>query len=98
MGWRFKQSSWGQGYATEAASALCNALKMQPEIKTLSAMALADNKASISVMQSWGLAGSKTIYTLMNKAIWMPFYTQRRYSIQKITCINIDLTFYGMHK
>lgn len=59
IGWRFKQSSWGQGYATEAASALCNALKIQPEIKTLSAMALADNKASISVMQKLGFTWVK---------------------------------------
>lgn len=55
IGWRFKQSSWGQGFATEAANALCNALKMQPEVKTLSAMALADNKASISIMKKLGL-------------------------------------------
>ncbi|QMW13480.1 GNAT family N-acetyltransferase [Pseudoalteromonas sp. MT33b] len=55
IGWRFKRVSWGQGYASEAALSVALAVSQHPEVKTLSATALKDNLASISVMKKLGL-------------------------------------------
>lgn len=33
IGWRLKQESWGNGYATEAASLMFNEIAKQPDIK-----------------------------------------------------------------
>ncbi|MBL4630288.1 MAG: GNAT family N-acetyltransferase [Paraglaciecola sp.] len=51
LGWRFKQSSWGKGYAFEAANTIKNALIEQGNISHLSATALAENSASIKLME-----------------------------------------------
>lgn len=56
IGWRFKRSSWGNGYASEAASAVATQIAKQPEVKTLSATALSDNSGSINVMKKLGMA------------------------------------------
>ncbi|MEM5508332.1 GNAT family N-acetyltransferase [Pseudoalteromonas sp. AS71] len=55
IGWRFKKASWGHGYATEAALALCDELIKQDDVKAISATALKDNTASITIMKKLGL-------------------------------------------
>lgn len=59
IGWRFKQASWGHGYATEAAHALCDELIKQPAVKRISASALTNNVSSIKVMKKLGLTFDK---------------------------------------
>lgn len=60
LGWRFKQSSWGKGYATESASAIKEALITEGSITTLSALAFAENLASIKIMKKLGMKYLKT--------------------------------------
>ncbi len=56
LGWRFKRNAWGYGYATEAAKAVMQALsEQQEEIKKFSAVALAENVASIGIMKKLGM-------------------------------------------
>jgi len=55
LGWRFFQSTWGQGYATEAARQIQQALAKHPENKSFSAIAVQDNIGSISVMKKIGM-------------------------------------------
>lgn len=55
IGWRFKQMSWGKGYASEAALAVAHAVCQDPTVKSLSATALQDNIGSIKVMEKLGL-------------------------------------------
>jgi len=56
IGWRFKRSSWGNGYASEAANAVATQIAKQSQVKTLSATALSDNIGSINVMQKLGMS------------------------------------------
>jgi RimJ/RimL family protein N-acetyltransferase len=56
LGWRFFQSSWGKGYATEAAIAIKNAVITNTDITHVSALALADNLGSIGVMKKMGMS------------------------------------------
>lgn len=51
IGWRFKRSSWGKGYASEAAIAIANLIALKPQVHAISATALKDNLASIKVME-----------------------------------------------
>jgi RimJ/RimL family protein N-acetyltransferase len=60
LGWRFKQSAWGKGYATEAATQIKQALINTQSIKKLSAIAMPDNKASIAIMKKLGMHYVKT--------------------------------------
>lgn len=55
IGWRFHQSVWGKGYATEAARAVAVALISNDQCDHLSAVALPENTASLQVMQNLGL-------------------------------------------
>ncbi|AQQ00625.1 GNAT family N-acetyltransferase [Pseudoalteromonas sp. SG45-5] len=55
IGWRLKQESWGNGYATEAASLMFNEIAKQPDIKKISATANKNNQASIKVMEKLGM-------------------------------------------
>lgn len=55
LGWRFFQKSWGKGYATEAAMAISNAVTAKTEVTHVSALAVADNLASIAVMKKIGM-------------------------------------------
>ncbi|WP_404340567.1 GNAT family N-acetyltransferase [Pseudoalteromonas mariniglutinosa] len=55
IGWRFKRASWGNGYAIEAAHAVLREIIKNPEVKTISASALAANIGSIKVMEKLGL-------------------------------------------
>ncbi|RMA78824.1 RimJ/RimL family protein N-acetyltransferase [Umboniibacter marinipuniceus] len=59
LGWRFFQSSWGQGYATEAAAYLADQLlALNPELKQFMAIADKENEASIGVMKKLGMSFS----------------------------------------
>jgi RimJ/RimL family protein N-acetyltransferase len=55
LGWRFLQSTWGKGYASEAAIHLQQLLAKQPENKSFSAIAVKDNLGSIAVMKKLGM-------------------------------------------
>lgn len=64
VGWRFKQKSWGKGYATEAAKAVCDALANLYSVKVedapgqvtmLSAIADEDNLGSTNIMTKLGM-------------------------------------------
>jgi RimJ/RimL family protein N-acetyltransferase len=60
LGWRFLRSSWGNGYATEAARAVQQALIEKGDVRKLSAVALEENTASIKVMTKLGMTYLKT--------------------------------------
>ena len=77
IGWRFKQASWGHGYATEAALALCDELIKQDDVKAISATALKDNTASIKIMKKLGLQFIKTIHIQMSKAAYLQCFIQK---------------------
>ncbi|MDP5137161.1 GNAT family N-acetyltransferase [Rheinheimera baltica] len=56
IGWRFKKPFWGQGYASEAAAAVANAVvKANPKVRYLSATAMVENAGSIGVMRKLGM-------------------------------------------
>lgn len=59
LGWRFARHSWGRGYATEAASAVIEALQAAG-YSTFSAIALADNHGSVNVMKKLGMQYMRT--------------------------------------
>ncbi len=60
LGWRFVQSSWGKGYATEAAKHVKNTLSTLPQNKHFSAIAVKENYGSIRVMKNLGMSYIKT--------------------------------------
>lgn len=60
LGWRFIQTSWKKGYATEAAQHIKQAISTQPEYAFFSATALKNNVDSIAVMKKLGMAYVKT--------------------------------------
>ncbi|WP_154224391.1 GNAT family N-acetyltransferase [Marinicella rhabdoformis] len=60
LGWRFKQSSWGKGYATEAAIAVKNTLETTQQITHFTALAFPDNQGSINIMKKLGMTYVKT--------------------------------------
>lgn len=56
IGWRLKREHWGRGYASEAASAVANAvLTNNGNVQFLSAIAVPDNAGSIGVMRKLGM-------------------------------------------
>ncbi|WP_282168069.1 GNAT family N-acetyltransferase [Shewanella japonica] len=56
IGWRFKQSTWGRGIATESAKAVMeHLLATQQNIKHFSAIADEENLASINIMKKLGM-------------------------------------------
>lgn len=55
LGWRFVQSSWGNGYATEAAKRLMTELAKLREVNYISATSDKDNSASIRIMTKLGM-------------------------------------------
>lgn len=60
IGWRFKQQSWGKGYATEAARAVVEVVTALASVTHLSAIALPENTGSIGIMKKLGMHYSKT--------------------------------------
>jgi RimJ/RimL family protein N-acetyltransferase len=59
LGWRLKKSAWGNGYATEAASACINYAFENLDIEELVAMAPKINTKSIHVMEKIGMTHVK---------------------------------------
>ena len=60
IGWRLKKQYWGNGYATEVATVLCElGIKMG---KTIVARAMIENLASIRVMEKAGLKFEKKFW------------------------------------
>ncbi|WP_325050523.1 GNAT family N-acetyltransferase [Pseudoalteromonas sp. T1lg75] len=55
LGWRFKQISWGKGYAIEAAAAVVQALREQSEVSHFCAIAEQDNLGSVAIMKKLGM-------------------------------------------
>lgn len=55
LGWRFKQDTWGKGYATEAAKAVMLAVAQQTGVSTFCAIADKDNTGSTNVMKKLGM-------------------------------------------
>ena len=55
LGWRFFQATWGRGYATEAAIAIKDAVVANTDVTHVSALAVADNLASVEVMKKMGM-------------------------------------------
>ena len=55
LGWRFKQVTWGKGYATEAAQHILNAFQAQSDATHFCAIAEQDNVGSIAVMKKLGM-------------------------------------------
>lgn len=51
IGWRFSRSFWGQGYATEAATAAMQAGFEQLQFEELVSFTAAENQRSVAVMQ-----------------------------------------------
>lgn len=60
LGWRFFQTSWGKGFASEAAQHIKDVLAAKPEYKKFSAIADESNLASIGVMKKIGMSYIKT--------------------------------------
>jgi len=60
LGWRFFQSSWGKGYASEAALHIKNTLADNSELKSFSAIAVEDNLGSVAVMKKIGMSFVKS--------------------------------------
>ena len=60
LGWRFKKSSWGKGYATEAAKCITHAFVSKSNIAMLTAIAFPENVASINIMKKLGMKYIKT--------------------------------------
>ncbi|KZN60974.1 hypothetical protein N473_23350 [Pseudoalteromonas luteoviolacea CPMOR-1] len=60
IGWRFMQSSWGKGLASEAALQIADTLTEHKVATKLTALAHADNQGSINVMKKIGLEYLKT--------------------------------------
>lgn len=61
LGWRFKQMSWGKGYATEAANVSMEMLAQQADVTHVSAVANEDNVASIGIMKKLGMQFVKRV-------------------------------------
>ena len=60
IGWRLKKQYWGNGYATEVATVLCDlGIKMG---KTIVARAMVENLASIRVMKKAGMKFEKEFW------------------------------------
>ena len=59
LGWRFHQSAWGKGYATEAARAIAAALRDQGRCESFAAIAEPENEASINIMKKLGMSFQK---------------------------------------
>lgn len=55
LGYRFLEERWGHGYATEAASAVCDFARRQLQGKRVVGKAMLDNLASRRVLEKVGL-------------------------------------------
>jgi RimJ/RimL family protein N-acetyltransferase len=55
VGYRFRQTAWGRGIATEAAAPLVQIALVDPETTAVVACAMASNHASLRVLEKLGL-------------------------------------------
>ena len=55
LGWRLFRSEWGNGYATEGARAVMDALREHKACSRFSALAIKENAASTNVMKKLGM-------------------------------------------
>jgi len=81
LGWRFHQKYWGNGYATESAKAVMQALRQQKGITNFAAIADKDNHASINIMKKIGMTFLKRdlfIDPLINEVV--DYYSIQDYS------------------
>ncbi|MDC7995536.1 GNAT family N-acetyltransferase [Altibacter sp. HG106] len=60
IGWRYKPSAWGYGYATEAARACLNAAYQKFNVTDVYSVAPQQNQASIAVMKRIGMSYDST--------------------------------------
>jgi len=60
LGWRFKRSAWGRGFATEAAKQVMQSIIDTQDVKKISAIAMPANQASIKIMHKLGMQYDKT--------------------------------------
>jgi RimJ/RimL family protein N-acetyltransferase len=75
LGWRFMQMSWGKGYATEAARAILDMVSRQTGVSHVSAVADAENLASINIMKKLGMQFIKRDdYATPDDPVEMLFY------------------------
>jgi len=65
LGWRLKRHCWGQGIATEAAQAIVDVLRLNPDVLKFSALTDSENFASTRVMEKLGMefVDSRTHHT-----------------------------------
>ncbi|QIR14497.1 GNAT family N-acetyltransferase [Shewanella aestuarii] len=78
IGWRLKQSAWGKGVATEAATAVMDFIAQQPEVTMFTAIALEHNLASIAVMKKLTMQFvKKALHTDGPVAQELVFYQKR---------------------
>lgn len=61
LGWRFKRSAWGKGYATEAAEACLEAAFSKFGLSEVLAFATDTNKASENIMKKIGMTFVGTV-------------------------------------
>lgn len=59
VGWRLPRHAWGQGYATEAASAMIDKAFAELGVDRMVAIATAANTASINIMKKCGMVFMK---------------------------------------
>lgn len=77
IGWRFKQNSWGYGYATEAALAVKAVVVQDSSVMKISAIADEENNASITVMKKIGLTYVKNhLYKTPKGDMQVVYYQQ----------------------
>lgn len=75
LGWRFKQMSWGKGYATEAAKVIMDMLARQADVSHVSAVADEENLASINIMKKLGMQFTKRDdYSTPNGPVEVVYY------------------------
>lgn len=81
IGWRFKKEYWGNGYATEAATACLKYAKEQLDLKKVFSFTSIHNKKSEAVMQKIGMQKQENFeHPKLDKTHWLCAHVL--YSIQ----------------
>lgn len=69
LGYRWKQKHWGKGYATEAGKACLQLGFEQFGLEQIIAQVLAENKASVRVLEKLGMTYWKQLHTEENPGL-----------------------------
>ncbi len=69
LGYRWKKKHWGKGYATEAGKACLQFGFEQLGLEQIIAQVLADNKASVRVLEKLGMTYWKQLHTEENPGL-----------------------------